>query len=163
MNEPLRIIDYITLGGRIHAKSETEKELETLCNLCDFGRYYSILYLQIFISIKQKYLIMIANLALIYIIAVSGLDILFGYCGQISFGHAAFYAIGAYISGILYNELSMPAIPAILISSLVAATTGALLALPASKLKFHFLSLATVAFGEIVYQIIFPFSRRYYR
>ena len=105
-------------------------------------------------SLDQKYLIMISNFSLIYIVAVSGLDILFGYCGQISLGHAAFYAIGAYGSGILSRYLGVPALLAIVLGALFAAGVGALLALPASKLKFHFLSLATVAFGEIIYQLI---------
>lgn len=105
-------------------------------------------------ALNQKYLIMIANLSLIYIVSVSGLDILFGYCGQISLGHAAFYAIGAYGSGILFKYCGVPAMLAITLGALFAAGVGALLALPASKLKFHFLSLATVAFGEIVYQLI---------
>ncbi|QNM06685.1 branched-chain amino acid ABC transporter permease [Qiania dongpingensis] len=101
----------------------------------------------------SEYLCLIACFATIYIVAVSGLDVLFGYSGQISMGHAAFYAIGAYGAGILYKHLGVPQIPAMLIASVIACGIGALLALPASKLKFHFLSLATIAFGEIVYQI----------
>ncbi len=101
----------------------------------------------------SEYLCLIACFATIYIVAVSGLDVLFGYSGQISMGHAAFYAIGAYGAGILYKYLGVPQILAMLIASVIACGIGALLALPASKLKFHFLSLATIAFGEIVYQI----------
>ena len=87
------------------------------------------------------YAILICCFIMLYIIAVSGLDIVFGYCGQISMGHAAFFAIGAYGS-------------ALLLGSIAAAAVGALIAYPASKLVFHFLSLATLAFGEIVYQLI---------
>ena len=88
-----------------------------------------------------------------YIIAVSGLDILFGYSGQISLGHAAFYAIGAYGSVILSNRFNIPVGITMLISPVLAAVVGAVLAYPASRLVFHFLSLATIAFGEIVYQL----------
>ena len=105
-------------------------------------------------SLNQKYLIMITNLSLIYIVAVSGLDILFGYCGQISLGHAAFYALGAYSSGVLTKFVGIPPLLSILIGSIFSAGVGALLAMPASKLKFHFLSLATVAFGEVIYQLV---------
>jgi len=90
----------------------------------------------------------------IYIVAVSGLDILFGYSGQISMGHAAFYAIGAYGSAMLSRYLNVPVILSMMIASIIAALVGALLAYPASKLVFHFLSLATIAFGEIVYQLV---------
>jgi branched-chain amino acid transport system permease protein len=102
----------------------------------------------------NDYPVFICCFILIYIIAVSGLDIVFGYSGQISLGHAAFYAMGAYGSGLLVNFLAFPVVPAMLAASVLAAAIGALLAWPASKLVFHFLSLSTIAFGEIVYQII---------
>ncbi len=104
--------------------------------------------------VGNDYPALICCFILIYIIAVSGLDIVFGYSGQISLGHAAFYSLGAYGSGLLVNYLDFPVIPAMLVSSAFAAAIGALLAWPASKLVFHFLSLSTIAFGEIVYQII---------
>ena len=100
------------------------------------------------------YPILICCLIFIYIVAVSGLDVVFGYSGQISLGHAAFYALGAYGSGLLVNLADFPVLPAMLVASAAAAAVGALLAWPASKLVFHFLSLSTVAFGEIVYQVI---------
>ncbi len=100
------------------------------------------------------YPVFICCIVLLYIIAVSGLDLVFGYSGQISLGHAAFYAMGAYGSGLLVNLAGAPVLPAMIVASLVAAAVGALLAWPASKLVFHFLSLSTVAFGEIVYQVI---------
>lgn len=90
----------------------------------------------------------------IYIIAVSGLDILFGYSGQISMGHAAFYGIGAYGSALLQKYLGIPVIFSMVIAAAGATLIGTLLAMPASRLMFHFLSLSTIAFGEIVYQLI---------
>ncbi|MCL2579624.1 MAG: branched-chain amino acid ABC transporter permease [Oscillospiraceae bacterium] len=107
-----------------------------------------------FTATGNTFFIMVGCLVFLYVIAVSGLDIVFGYSGQISIGHAAFFAIGAYMSGILNNELNIPVIFTMFIASVIAAVIGALLAYPASKLVFHFLSLATIAFGEIVYQII---------
>lgn len=102
----------------------------------------------------QTYPILIMCYLELYIIAVSGLDLLFGYSGQISMGHAAFYAIGAYGSGMLHNYFGIPVFFSMLIATAVATGIGALLALPASRLKFHFLSLATISFGEIVYQLV---------
>ena len=100
------------------------------------------------------YAILICCFIMLYIIAVSGLDIVFGYCGQISMGHAAFFAIGAYGSALLHGYLGIPIPLTMLLGSIAAAAVGALIAYPASKLVFHFLSLATLAFGEIVYQLI---------
>lgn len=102
----------------------------------------------------KSYPILIMCYLEIYIIAVSGLDILFGYCGQISMGHAAFYAIGAYGSGLLHNYFGIPVLLSMLLAVLAAAIIGAILAKPASRLTFHFLSLSTIAFGEITYQLI---------
>lgn len=108
----------------------------------------------LFNLIGFSYGITISIFIAIYLIAVSGLDMVFGYCGQISMGHAAFYAIGAYGSALLSDHLHLPVIVTMLIAPIIAAAIGALLAYPASKLVFHFLSLATIAFGEIVYQLI---------
>lgn len=101
-----------------------------------------------------NYGILICGFIGIYIIAISGLDLVFGYCGQISMGHAAFFAIGAYGSALLHKYLHLPILLTMVIAAVIATLIGALLAYPASKLVFHFLSLATVAFGEIVYQLV---------
>lgn len=103
----------------------------------------------------NQYPLLIMCIMLIYILAVSGLDILFGYSGQISLGHAAFYTLGAYTSGLLNMYFNLPLYITIPAGAIFAALMGALLAYPASKLKFHFLSLATVAFGEITYYFLY--------
>jgi len=102
----------------------------------------------------KSYSLMLCCLIEIYVIAVSGLDLCFGYCGQISMGHAAFYAVGCYTSAIMSNELGLNPFITTIIGACLAAVIGALLAYPASKLVFHFLSMATVAFGEIMYQFL---------
>ena len=101
-----------------------------------------------------NYGVLLANFMILYIIAVSGLDILFGYSGQISMGHAAFFCIGAYGSVLLHEFTGLPVLITILIGTVLATLIGSLLAYPASKLVFHFLSLATTAFGEVVYQLV---------
>ena len=100
------------------------------------------------------YLMLVCCYILVYIIAVSGLDLLFGYCGQISLGHAGFFAIGAYGSAILNSELGMPPMLTTLMAALMSAGVAVIVAYPAAKLRFHFLSLATQAFGWIVYYFI---------
>lgn len=90
----------------------------------------------------------------IYIVAASGLDILFGYAGMISFGHIAYYAIGAYATTLITTHTGIPVLLSILISAVIAAAAGALIALPCSKLKFQFLALASIAFANFIYQLI---------
>lgn len=111
---------------------------------------------------ESRYLYVLLCLIGIYTIATSGLDILFGYTGQISFGHAGFFCIGAYGSVLLthakwgigkYLGFTLPPIVSVIIVGLIAAAMGALLAIPASKLVFHFLSLLTIAFNQIIYLV----------
>lgn len=108
----------------------------------------------IFAAVGFQYGVMVCCFAFLYIVAVSGLDIDFGYCGQISMGHAAFFAIGAYGSVMMHQYLHLPIIVTMLLATILAAAIGAVIAYPASKLVFHFLSLATIAFGEIVYSLL---------
>ncbi|MGI6084470.1 MAG: branched-chain amino acid ABC transporter permease [Acetivibrionales bacterium] len=114
----------------------------------------SLIFPFLMVSIGFEYAILIGCFFELYLIAVNGMDVVFGYCGQISMGHAAFYAIGAYGSALLHNKLGIPVVFTMIIASVIGALIGALIAFPASRLVFHFLSLATIAFGEIVYQLI---------
>ncbi len=91
-------------------------------------------------------------------IVVIGLCLLMGYAGQASLGQAAFYALGAYTSGVLtvrYGVSPWLALPAgIILASVVAAAVG----WPALKLRGHFLALATLSFGLIVYFLLKQWS-----
>lgn len=104
--------------------------------------------------LQERYLAMILDYICLYTIAVTGLDILFGYTGQVSFGHAGFYAIGAYGSALLSINLGIPPIISILLGAILALVFGVLIAFPASRLVKHFLSLLTIAFGQMVYTFI---------
>ena len=102
----------------------------------------------------QNYLISILCFMELYIVAVTGLDINYGYCGQISLGQVAYFAIGAYGSAIFNKYLGMPTLLSMPLAAILAAGIGALIAYPSSKLVFHFLSLSTMAFGEIMHQFV---------
>lgn len=134
--------------GIIEAPSKQNKKIALIISAC-----CAVLPL-LFTAMGQSYPILIMCYLEIYIIAVSGLDLLFGYSGQISMGHAAFYAIGAYGSALLHNYFSIPVVISMLIAVVAATIVGIILAIPASRLTFHFLSLSTIALGEIVYQLI---------
>lgn len=108
----------------------------------------------IFRLVGFSYGILVLCFTTIYVIAVSGLDVNFGYCGQISMGHAAYFCIGAYGSAMLHQYFGIPVAFTMIIAAVLAAAMGALVAFPASKLVFHFLSLSTIAFAEIVYTLV---------
>jgi branched-chain amino acid transport system permease protein len=106
------------------------------------------------ICLNDSYIVLLLCTTEISIIAVSGLDILFGYSGQISLGHAGFYCIGAYTSAILSRNLGLPVFATIFIGGFLAMIVAVLLALPAVKLVHHFLALVTISFGELIYLFV---------
>lgn len=98
----------------------------------------------------DPYVMFVLNIVGIYVIANSGLDILYGYSGQISLGQAGFYAIGAYGSAILSRDLGVPVLLSMPAGALLATVLGALVAIPAVRLVHHFLAMVTIGFGEII-------------
>src|SRR5437762_12319159 len=85
------------------------------------------------------------TLVIIYAIALLGLNILTGYNGQISLGHGAFYAIGAYLAAILMDQGGVPYWATIPIAGAVCMLIGFLFGLPALRLEGLYLALATFA------------------
>jgi branched-chain amino acid transport system permease protein len=83
-----------------------------------------------------------------------GLCILMGYAGQVSLGQAGFYGIGAYISSILSVHAGLPIVISAICAMIVAAIAAMILAIPALRLKGHYLAVATLGFGEIIFIIL---------
>jgi branched-chain amino acid transport system permease protein len=91
---------------------------------------------------------------LIYAIAMLGLNILTGFNGQISLGHGAFYAIGAYTTAILLDKTGIPYWATVPIAGAICLGAGFLFGLPALRLEGLYLALATVAFAVATPQIL---------
>jgi branched-chain amino acid transport system permease protein len=87
----------------------------------------------------------------IYCLITMGLSLLMGYAGQISLGQAAFFGIGAYISGILTATYGLNPWLCMVIEMIVAALVAVFVGVPSLKLHGHYLSMATLAFGIIVF------------
>lgn len=101
----------------------------------------------------KNYHVFLANLILVNVIIVLGLNILIGNTGQISLGHGGFVAIGAYVT-VLLNDSFMPFLPAILIGASAAAVFGYILGIPALKLEGPYLAVATLGFGLAIMVVI---------
>jgi branched-chain amino acid transport system permease protein len=97
--------------------------------------------------------------AMIYAIALLGLNILTGYNGQISLGHGAFFAIGAYVSAILMHHWGVPYWATVPPAGLVAFVLGALFGLPALRLEGNYLALVTLSMALAVPQFLKYFDR----
>lgn len=105
-----------------------------------------------------SYNLSIAIFAGINALLAIGLCILMGYAGQISLGQAGFYGIGAYVSAILSLKLGLPVILSLIAASIVAAIAAVILAVPALRLKGHYLAVATLGFGEIIHILLNEFG-----
>ena len=81
-----------------------------------------------------------------------GLNVLLGMSGQISLGHAAFYAIGAYVVGIFTTRLDWTVWAALPLAGLIAGAAGVLLAIPALRVRGPYLAMVTIAFGFVLEQ-----------
>ena len=103
----------------------------------------------------SDYLNSFLALICINMIVVLGLNLLTGYCGQVSLGQSAFVAMGAYTAGIFYATFHFPFLAATFIAVLVSAGSGIIVGLPSVRLKGFYLALSTVAFQFIVYWVIF--------
>jgi len=94
------------------------------------------------------------TLVLVYAIALLGLNILTGYNGQISLGHGAFYALGAYCAAILMDKANAPYWATVPAAGGVCLVAGFLFGLPALRLEGLYLALATFALGVAMPQLL---------
>jgi len=104
--------------------------------------------------VLKNFYIFQLTLAMVYAIALIGLNLLVGFNGQVSLGHGAFYAIGAYTSAILIDKLDWPYWTTILPAGLVCLVFGYAFGLPALRLSGHYLALATLALGVTTPQLL---------
>ena len=104
--------------------------------------------------VDNPYYIHLAQTIAIYAILLFGLDIVVGYTGQVSLGHAGLFGIGAYTAGVLFMKFSAPLLLTLVAGVVVTAGFGALLALPALRVTGPYLAMVTLAFGTIVQILI---------
>ena len=105
-------------------------------------------------DVVSNYRLFLVSTMIIAAIAVLGLNLLTGFNGQISLGHSAFYAVGAYTAAILMDKLDMPYYATLPIAAVMCFIVGYLFGLPALKLEGHYLALATFALALSVPQIL---------
>ncbi|MEP6694760.1 MAG: branched-chain amino acid ABC transporter permease [Chloroflexota bacterium] len=105
-------------------------------------------------GIAPGYILYLVSLALIYAIVAIGLGVLIGHTGQISLGHAGFFAIGAYASALLTLRVGLPFVVALPIAGVFTSAIGFLLGLPALRLSGPYLAVATLGFGLAIPQLV---------
>ena len=106
------------------------------------------------LGVGNPYYIHLLETIMIYAILLFGLDIVVGYTGQVSLGHAGLFGVGAYTAGVLVIKLGAPLLVALIAAIGVTAVFGAILALPALRVTGPYLAMVTLAFGTIVQILI---------
>jgi branched-chain amino acid transport system permease protein len=111
------------------------------------------------ISGPSSYALFILMFTNIYVIYAVSWDLLSGYTGQVNFGHALFFGVGAYGSALLYKYLGWPPGVTIPLGALIATLIGVATCFPALRLRGPYLSLLTMSFPLILVGIIMSFQR----
>ncbi len=103
---------------------------------------------------SNPYNLGLSNLIAIYAMVVLGLNLFIGFTGQISLGHAAFFAMGAYGSAVGTVSLGWSPWPVMILVALATAFVALAVGLPALKLRGHYLAMATLGFNIVIYTIL---------
>ncbi len=101
----------------------------------------------------MEYLLHILVITGIYIILTLSLNLIVGYTGLASLGHASFFAIGAYTSSLLALNLGVTPLLGLLIGAFTACLSGVIIGFPSLRLKDDYLALVTFGFGVIIYSV----------
>ena len=112
---------------------------------------FAVIALALAASLDNEYYFTLLNFIGIHTLLVVVLNLLLGYAGQISLGHAAFFGLGAYTSGILTATYGVNPWLALLAGMVISGLAAFLIGIPALKLKGYYLAMATLGFGIIVY------------
>jgi branched-chain amino acid transport system permease protein len=104
--------------------------------------------------VGSSYQLFQLTMVLVYAVALLGLNILTGYNGQISIGHGAFYAVGAYVAAVLMDGWAVPYWATLPVAGVVCLVVGFLFGLPALRLTGLYLALATFALGVALPQLL---------
>jgi branched-chain amino acid transport system permease protein len=114
---------------------------------------FALMVLLVPLFLKGSYFLNVLVFIGINTLLAVALNLLLGYAGQISLGHAAFFGLGAYVSGILTTRFPVDPWLALVIAALCAALLAFVIGFPILKLKGHYLAMATLGFGIIIYII----------
>jgi branched-chain amino acid transport system permease protein len=102
----------------------------------------------------SNYWLSVFNLIGITVIAAIGLNILTGYCGQLSFGHVGFIAVGAYTSAVLTSVLGLPFLVGLIAGGVIAGLVGLIFAIPSLRVKGFYLVITTIAAQFIIIWVV---------
>ncbi|RME68552.1 MAG: branched-chain amino acid ABC transporter permease [Nitrospirae bacterium] len=112
---------------------------------------FTVLAIAVSFLVKNEYYLSTLTIGFLNAMVALGLGLLMGFAGQISLGHAAFYGLGAYFTGIVTVNYSLPMELSIPLAVVFVGAVALVVGIPTLKLKGHYLAMATLGFGLIVY------------
>jgi branched-chain amino acid transport system permease protein len=113
-----------------------------------------MVFLLVFPFFANEYVLYMANLIGIAIIGAQGLNLLTGFTGQISLGHAAFIGVGAYTSAILITRVGIPFWWTVPMAGVMSAIVGVIIGIPSLRIKGLYLAIATIA-AQFIFEYVF--------
>ncbi|MBW1848069.1 MAG: branched-chain amino acid ABC transporter permease [Deltaproteobacteria bacterium] len=117
-----------------------------------------VLFILLFpIIFPEPYYFRVIVLASIFAILAASWDLLSGFTGQMNFGHALFFGVGAYTSALLNLNLQIPPIASIPLGAVAAVLAGLIIGIPCLRLRGTYLALTTLAFPIILIGLVFAF------
>jgi branched-chain amino acid transport system permease protein len=106
---------------------------------------------------KSDYALNVMTSAGLYALLTIGVSLVIGQAGQLSFGHSAFYGIGAYTASLLVTRLHWPSVPALLAGAAASAIVALVVGRPVLRLRYFYLALATIGLGQIALVVVTQF------
>lgn len=132
--------------------------MQNLISLISRHRVAAVLLFLLAFPLLMPYEALAINILIFGLFAV-GLNLLFGYTGMLSFGHAAFFGVGSYLTGISMVHFNVPWLLAIVIGTIGAAVVGLVVGYLAIRTRGIYFSMVTLALGQIVYYIFYKAER----
>lgn len=116
--------------------------------------FFLVFFAIVPLILKSTYYMHLLNMVGIYILLVSGLNIIIGYGGQFALAQAAFYVSGAYISALLTIHTGMSFWIALPLSGIFTAIVGLLIGIPSLRVRGHYLAILTLGLAVVIHEII---------
>jgi branched-chain amino acid transport system permease protein len=153
MKEPSHLVNPVAAATATAPDNPVEANTKTHFGRLGPRQALSLLWLALLpipLVAANDYIVSLSITFLINLMLIASLNVLIGYCGQISLGHAGFFGLGAYAAGILSAKLGISPWAGLPASIIAAVLIAVLIGIPSLRLKGHYLAMATLGFNAIL-------------